>query len=143
MFRVFALLIIALFLGACAKEPVKLVSAKIVSLDNGSGNFDRMLEMCFDKPLTSDYYHKIQIVSKQSYKIEGGSTLRPMHSDPDALCRHRNLYNYVSRQSPPGSRGIIKNYMVEDNIHQLLVQVYYDKPEGNSLPLDEALFSNL
>lgn len=131
-------------LSACSKPPVKIVSAKIVdNLDRGSGNFDRMLQICFDEPLSADYYHKVIIITQQSYKLDGGNMLRPRASDPDNKCQLRNLYNYIHKDSPVGARQMIKDYMTPGNISQLLVQIYADKPQGNELPIAEKLFKDL
>lgn len=136
--------ILVFLLVGCSKDPVEITTARLVdNLDRGSGNFDRMLEICFKKPLTSSYYHKIKVVTNQAYKLEGGSLLRPLASDPDAKCYYRNLYNYINKDSPVGARQMIKDYMVPGNISQLLIQIYDDEPEGKELPVDEALFKNL
>ena len=132
-----------LTLTGCSKPPVHLVSAEIVDVDGGSGNFDRMLRMCFKEPLKSDYYHKVKLITNQSYKLDGGNMLRPMASDPTNKCQLRNLYNYIHKGSPVGARQMIKDYMVPGNINQALIQIYADKPEGNELPIEEKLFKGL
>ncbi|MDX1795254.1 MAG: hypothetical protein R3219_00905 [Hydrogenovibrio sp.] len=138
------MILAVLSLTACSKEPVKIVSAKFVdNLDKGSGNFDRMLQICFDKPLSSDYYHHVVIITQQSFKLEGGNIIRPLASDPDSKCVLRNLYNYINKDSPVGARQMIKDYMTPGNINQLLIQVYYEKPEGKEKPIAEALFKDL
>lgn len=132
------------FMAGCSKDPVKITSAKVVSgLDKGSGNFDRVLQICFDQPLSSTYYHKIAIITKQNVKITGSATLRPLASDPDNKCHLRNVYLYIHKDSPPDARQLIKDYILPGNIHQVLVQIYYEKPEGKELPVDEKVFSNL
>jgi len=134
----------SLLMTGCSKEPVKIQSAQIVaSLDKGSGNFDRVLMMCFDKPLTSDYYHKITILTKESVKVEGGGMLRPIASDPDNKCQLRNVYSYINKDSPIGARELIKDYVVPGNISQILVKIYNDKPEGKERPVTERVFKNL
>lgn len=133
-----------LSLTACSKDPVNVVSVKLVdNLDKGSGNFDRMLQICFDKPLTANYYHHVVIVTKQSFKLEGGNILRPLGSDPDSKCLLRNLYSYINKNSPVGARQMIKDYMTPGNIKQVLVQVYDEKPKGKEKPISEALFKGL
>jgi hypothetical protein len=132
-----------LLLVACEKPSVELTTVSFVNKDKGSGNFDRMIEICFTKPLTSDYYHQVTIITHQSYKLQGGNVLRPMASDPDNKCQTRNLYNYINRSSPIGARDMIKDYMTPGNINQLLIKVYAQKPEGKELPLDERLYKNL
>lgn len=131
-------------LTACSKEPVKIVSAKMVdTMDRGSGNFDRLFEVCFDKPLTSTYYHKMVIISKENLKIEGDGLLKPMASDPDNPCYVRNLYLYINKDSPIDARALIKDYMVPGNVHQLLIQIYNEKPQGKEPPIAEKVFNNL
>lgn len=132
------------FVAGCTKPPIKIVSAKLVdNIDRGSGNFDRMLQICFDKPLSADYYHKIILVTNQNFKLKGGNLIRPLASDPDNKCILRNLYNYINKDSPVGAREMIKDYMTPGNIHQLLIQVYDEKPEGKEQPIAQALFKNL
>lgn len=139
-----AVLFAALGLQGCSKDPVKLISAQVVSgLDKGSGNFDRVLEICFSEPLSSDYYHKIAIVTKENVKITGSGTLRPLASDPNNKCHLRNVYLYIHKDSPLDARQLIKDYVVPGNISQVLVQIYYDKPEGKELPVAEKVFKNL
>lgn len=134
----------ALLLGACSKEPVKLTSAQMVdSLDRGSGNFDRVLQICFDQPLSSEYYHKITLITQEDVKISGEGVLRPLASDPDNKCHLRNMYLYIHKDSPVDARQLIKDFVRKGNIRQLLVQVYYDKPEGKELPVTEKVFNDL
>ena len=134
----------ALLLSACSKEPVTITSAKMLSdLDKGSGNFDRVLQICFDQPLKSTYYHKVAIVTKENVKITGSGSIRPLLSDPDGLCHLRNIYLYIHKDSPPDARQLIKDYVVPGNIHQVLIQIYYEKPEGKTLPMEEKVFANL
>lgn len=131
-------------LTACSKEPVKLVSAQIVAdLDKGSGNFDRVLKICFDRPLTSIYYHKVTILTKESLKITGEGQLRPLASDPDNKCQLKNVYTYIHKGSPMGARELIKDYVVPGNVSQVLIQVYASKPEGKERPITERVFRNL
>lgn len=138
------LVILTFGLVACSKEPVKLVSAQMVdSLDKGSGNFDRVLQICFDKPLKSNYYHQITIITKEEVKISGGGLLRPLASDPDNKCHLRNVYLYINKDSPLEARQLIKDYVKKGNIRQLLVKVYYEKPKAKELPVTEKVFSNL
>ncbi|QAB14455.1 hypothetical protein [Hydrogenovibrio thermophilus] len=136
--------LLVLLLSACSKPPVELTTVKIVdNLDRGSGNFDRMLQICFTEPLRADYYHHAVLISNQGFKIEGGSMLRPLASDPDNKCQLRNLYNYVGKDSPPGVREMIKEFMVPGNVNQVLIQIYDEQPTGNELPIEEKLFRNI
>jgi hypothetical protein len=133
-----------LSLGGCSKEPVKLTSAKIVSsLDKGSGNFDRVLQICFTKPTSSTYYHKVVIVTKEDVRITGEGLLRPMASDPDNKCHLRNIYLYIHKDSPMEARQLIKDYVVPGNISEVLVQIYNSEPEGKELPIAEKVFKGL
>lgn len=133
-----------LILMGCSKEPVKVVSAQVLdNLDKGSGNFDRVLKICFKEPIKSDYYHKIVLMTNEAFKLDGGNMLRPMASDPENKCQYRNLYSYIHKDSPPNARQMIKDYVRPGNINQLLVQVYYDKPEGKEAPVSEKLFKGL
>ncbi|WP_319380346.1 hypothetical protein [Thiomicrorhabdus sp.] len=144
MFFLGVLVSFSLLLNGCSKEPVKLISAAIVTdLDKGSGNFDRVLRICFDKPLRSDYYHKVVIVTKDNFKLSGEGVLRPLASAPDSRCHLRNIYLYINKSSPVDARQLIKDFIVPGNIKQLLVQVYANKPEGKELPISERLFSDL
>lgn len=143
-FLTFFVAMALLSLSGCSKEPVQLTSAKIVSsLDKGSGNFDRVLQICFTEPLKSNYYHKVVILTKESVRIEGGGLLRPLASDPDNKCHLRNIYLYINKDSPMEARQLIKDYVVPGNISELLVQIYNDKPEGKELPIAEKIFTGL
>ncbi|MBF6057553.1 MULTISPECIES: hypothetical protein [Thiomicrorhabdus] len=142
VFGVLALLV--MFVSGCSKEPIKLTSASIVTdLDKGSGNFDRVLKICFDKPLKSDYYHKIVIVTNDNFKFSGEGVLRPLASAPDSLCHLRNIYLYINKSSPVDARQLIKDFIVPGNVKQLLVQVYNQEPEGKELPISERVFNDL
>jgi hypothetical protein len=133
-----------LALGGCSKDPVKIVSASVVSgLDKGSGNFDRVVQICFDQPLSSDYFHKITLVTHQNVKIDGAGWLRPLASDPNNKCHLRNVYLYIHKDSPLDARQLIKDYVLPGNISQILVQMYYEEPQGKELPMAEKIFSNL
>lgn len=137
-------LIMSLGLFACSKDPVQITSARVVQgLDKGSGNFDRVLEICFDKPLTSNYFHSITIITKEEVKITGSGLLRPLASDPDARCHLRNVYLYIHKNSPLDARQLIKDYVLPGNIRQLLIQIYDEEPEGKELPIAEKLFTDL
>ena len=139
-----AIIVSLLTLIGCSKEPVKIISAQVVSgLDKGSGNFDRVLQICFDKPLSSNYYHKIVIITKENVKIAGSGILRPLASDPDNKCHLRNVYLYINKDSPVDARQLIKDYVVPGNVRQVLVQLYNEKPEGKELPIAEKIFTDL
>lgn len=134
----------ALLVSGCEKPKVVVTSVSFVDdMDRGSGNFDRMINICFREPLTADYYHDLTIVSKEGVKIKGGTPLKPLASNPDEKCHLRNLYNYINKDSPPGARQMIKDYMVPGNIHQVLIQIYFEKPVGKEIPISEKLYSDL
>ena len=144
MMTLAVVMVSTLWLSGCSKEPVKLTSAQMVdSLDRGSGNFDRVLQICFDQPLSSNYYHKLTLITQEEVKISGEGGLRPLASDPDNKCHLRNIYLYIGKDSPPNARQLIKDYVRKGNVRQLLIQVYYDKPEGKELPVTEKVFTNL
>lgn len=138
-------LLMVFLLGGCGEKPVVKVTsiAFIDNLDKGSGNFDRMVKICFDQPLKGDYFHKLTVVSQQGFKLSGGAPLKPLASKPDTLCHHRNLYNYINRDSPPNARQMIKDYLVPGNINQVLVQVYFNRPEAKEVPISEVLLRGL
>ena len=139
------ILVVATFgLTGCSKDPVKLTSAQIIeTLDKGSGNFDRVLQICFTRPLTSTYYHKVVIVTNENVKITGGGSLRPLASDPDNKCHLRNVYTYIHKDSPLEARQLIKDYVVAGNVNQVLVQVFDEKPKGKEKPIAEKIFKDL
>jgi hypothetical protein len=139
---VFAL---ALVLGGCSKEPVKIESVEVLTnVDRGSGNFNRVLKICFDQPLKSSFYHTVTLITNEDYKLEGGNWLRPMASDPTNPCQLRNIYLYLDKDSPPGSRPLIDEYVRPGNVRQLLLKIYDDEPvTGKERPVDEKLFRNI
>jgi hypothetical protein len=133
-----------LAISGCSKDPVTLTSAQIVaSLDKGSGNFDRVVQICFKEPLTSNYFHKVAIITKEDVKITGEGILRPLASDPNNKCHLRIVYLYIHKDSPVDARQLIKDYVVPGNVRQVLVQVYNDKPQGKELPIAEKVFNDL
>ncbi len=131
-------------LTGCSKAPVTLTSVQFIeSLDKGSGNFDRVLQICFSEPLKDTYYHKVAIVTKENVKILGGGFLKPLASDPTSKCHLRNVYSYINKDSPIEARQLIKDYVLAGNVSQVLIQVYNEKPKGKELPIAEKLFRNL
>jgi hypothetical protein len=141
---IIGVLALSAWLAGCSKEPVELVSAEVVAdLDKGSGNFDRVLKLCFTEPLRDNYYHQVTILTHESFKLTGEGVLRPLVTDPDNPCQLKSLYMYIHKDSPIGARELIKEYVVPGNIRQILVQVYADKPEGKERPMTEKVFTNL
>lgn len=135
----------AFLLGGCEKEPIKITSVEILTdVDRGSGNFNRVLKICFDKPLKSSYYHTMSLVSNEDYKLEGGSWLKPMASDPNNHCQLRNVYLYLGKDAPAGSRPLIDEYVRPGNVRNLLLRIYLEEPvTGKERPLDERMFNNI
>ncbi len=144
--KLYIVLILSFFmaLSGCTKPPVALTSASFVeNLDKGSGNFDRVLQICFSEPLKDTYYHRVTIVTKENVKISGGGYLKPLASDPDSKCHLRNIYSYINKDSPMDARQLIKDYVVSGNISQVLIQVYNEKPKAKELPIAEKLYRDL
>lgn len=137
--------VLAVALAGCSKEPVTITSVEIkTGMDRGSGNFNRVLNICFDKPLKSEYFHTMSLVTKEGYKLSGGSWLRPRASDPKNKCQLRNIYLYLGRDDPPGSRPLIDEYVRPGNISQLLIKIYEDEPKSKKeRPMTERLFSDI
>lgn len=133
-----------MMLGGCSKAPVELESARVlVNMDRGSGNFDRVLEICFKEPIKSEYYHTVVILTKEAVKVNGEGVLRPLASDPDNKCQLKNIYSYIHKDSPIGARKLIEDYVKPGNIRQLLIKVYENKPEGKERPISEKVFNDL
>jgi hypothetical protein len=132
-------------LSGCAKEPVKITSVEIVTdMDRGSGNFNRVLRICFDKPIQSDYYHTMHLVTNEDFKLSGGSWIRPRASDPKNKCQLRNLYLYLGKNDPPGSRPLIDEYVRPGNVRQLMIRIYAEEPTSDKeRPMEERIFSNI
>ncbi len=145
-FTRFALLLIlplTLLASGCSKEKVHITSAAVVNKDKGSGNFDRVFKICFDKPIRSEYYHKVTLITYENVTIKGEGRLRPLASDPDNKCQLKNIYLYINRNSPPNARQLIHDYVKPGNIRLLKVQIYFDKPEGKEPAVDEKTFRDL
>ncbi len=131
-------------LTGCSKAPVTLTSVQFLeNLDKGSGNFDRVLQICFSEPLKDTYYHRVAIVTKENVKILGGGFLKPLASDPTSKCHLRNVYSYINKDSPVEARQLIKDYVKAGNVSQVLIQVYNEKPKAKELPIAEKLFRDL
>lgn len=145
MFLFAGFLALTLGLSGCSKEPVKITSVEILTdMDRGSGNFNRVLRICFDKPIKSDYYHTMNLVTNEDFKLSGGSWIRPMASDPDNKCQLRNLYLYLGKNDPPGSRPLIDEYVRPGNVRQLMIRIYAEEPTSDKeRPMEERIFSNI
>lgn len=142
------LVTVALALSGCGgKEPVEIVSVKVLTdADRGSGNFNRVLEVCLDKPIKikSPYFHTMTLVTNEGFELSGGSWMRHMASDPKNPCQWRNLYLYLGRDDPPGSRPMIDEYVVPGNIRELQIKLYAQEPvTGQERPMAERTFRNI
>lgn len=145
-------LAIALVLGVfglsgCEKEPVEIVSVQLLTdVDRGSGNFSRVLEICFDHPVAikSPYYHTMYLVSNDGYELKGGSWIRHMASDPKNPCQLRNLYLYLGKDDPPGSRQMIDEYVRPGNIRELKIELFAEEPKSSrDQPMASKTYRNL
>lgn len=136
-----------LLLSACAKEPLTIESVQILTdVDRGSGNFNRVLEICLDKPipLKQAYYHTMTLETHDGYQLSGSSWLRHRASDPRNPCQLRNLYLYLGRDDPPGSRQLIDQFVNPGQIREIVITLYDEKPEtGRERPVDQRRFENL
>lgn len=136
--------LLALVLSACGQEKIQVTSLKFVNIDRGSGLFDRAIRICFDKPIESEYWHRIFFVAKDGVKFEGEGWIRPLATAPDPKCQDKVIYMYITKNSPPDSRTLIHDHIKPGNVAQVLVQIYPDKPESpKAVPMSEKLFRNL
>lgn len=137
----------ALFLAGCEKKPVNIVSVQLLTdMDRGSGNFTRVLEICFDHPVAikSPYYHTMHLITNEGYELQGGSWIRHMASDPKNNCQLRNLYLYLGKEDPPGSRQLIDEYVRPGNIKQIKLELFAEEPKtGQELPMASKTVRNL
>lgn len=142
----FALMLGALTLIGCEKEPAKIVSAQLLTdVDRGSGNFSRVLEICLDHPVAikSPYYHTMHMVTQDGYDLKGGSWLRHTASDPKNNCQLRNVYLYLGKDDPPGSRQLIDQFVRPGNIKELKLELFAEEPQtGRELPMSSKTFRN-
>lgn len=142
-----ALLLGALGLTGCEKEPAKIVSAQLLTdIDRGSGNFSRVLEICLDHPVAikSPYYHTMQLVTNDGYELKGGSWLRHAASDPKNNCQLRNVYLYLGKDDPPGSRQLIDQFVRPGNIKELKLELFAEEPQtGREKPMSSKTFRNI
>ncbi len=145
MMRWLMLGVLMLGLAGCGQEKLKVESIRFVNIDRGSGLFDRAIQICFDKPVESSYWHRIVFMAKDGVKFEGRGWIRPLATAKNPRCQDKVLYMYIGKNSPPDSRTLIHDHIREGNIAQVLIQIYPDKPEDmkRSVPMDEKLFRNL
>ncbi|WP_294948512.1 hypothetical protein [Sulfurivirga sp.] len=134
-----------LMMTGCGQEKIHVASVKFINIDRGSGLFDRAIQICFDKPVESKYWHHIVFMSKDGVKFEGEGWIRPLATAKNPRCQDKVIYMYIDKNSPPDSRTLVHDHIKQGNIAQLLIQIYPDKPEDpkRAVPMDEKLFTNL
>ncbi|HIQ39587.1 MAG TPA: hypothetical protein EYH46_00260 [Sulfurivirga caldicuralii] len=131
-------------LAGCGQEKIQVESVEFVNLDRGSGLFDRAIRICFDKPIESQYWHRVVFVAKDGVKFEGEGWIRPLATAKNPKCQDKVLYMYINKDSPLDSRTLIHDHIKQGNIAQLLIQIYPDRPKNNkAVPMSEKLFRNL
>ncbi len=135
---------LGLVLGGCGQEKIHVKSVKFVNIDHGSGFFDRAIQICFDKPIESEYWHRIVFMSQDGVKFEGEGPIRPVVTAKDPRCHVKVIYMYINKNSPPNARVLIHDHIKQGNIAQLLIQIYPHKPDNDkAVPMDEKLFRDL
>lgn len=131
-------------LAGCGQEKIQVESVEFVNLDRGSGLFDRAIRICFDKPIKSQYWHRVVFVAKDGVKFEGEGWIRPLATAKNTKCQDKVLYMYINKDSPLDSRTLIHDHIKQGNIAQLLIQIYPDRPQNDkAVPMSEKLFRNL
>ena len=131
-------------LAGCGQEKIQVESVEFVNLDRGSGLFDRAIRICFDKPIESQYWHRVVFVAKDGVKFEGEGWIRPLATAKNPKCQDKVLYMYINKDSPLDSRTLIHDHIKQGNIAQLLIQIYPDRPQNDkAVPMSEKLFRNL
>lgn len=147
MFRqLFSLAVIttSLLLSACGEQPkVSVKSIEMVTTDAGSPDFRRMVKICFDKPLSGDYYHEINLESKDGFVLEGEGKIRAAVTDPDNPCIIKNLNQYVTKNSPPRARDLIDRYLTKGNVASVKISVWGMESEEKGLKMDTKVFNDL
>ena len=136
------------FLGAlsgCGQEPMKIRSVAFVNLDRGSGFFDRAIRICFDRPVSGHYWHRVVFESRDGFRFEGEGAIRPLATAKDPRCQDKVIYMYINRDSPPDSRALIVEHIRPGNIARLHLWLYARQPEKGerAKPMDEREFANL
>ena len=133
--------------GCSQQGPLSIDSAQVlVDVDRGSGNFNRVLEICLNEPLKmrKSIYHTMSIETFDGYQLAGGSWLRHQASDPTNPCQLRNFYLYLGRDDPPGSRQFIDDYIRPGNIKRLELKLYLDDPaEPGVFPISQRVFEDI
>ena len=131
------------FLAACQPEKITLKSVEMVSHNEGSPDFRRMIKYCFDKPLVGGYYYEVLIQSKDGFPLEGYGILRAATSDPDNLCITRNMNQYVTRKSPPRARDLIDRYLAKGNVESVHITIWQGEHKEESPKMEDKIFRNL
>lgn len=141
---VMAVLALGLVLSGCGQEKLHIKSVRFVDVDRGSGLFDRAIEICFDKPVESEYWHRVIFMSKDGVKFEGEGAIKPLATAKNPRCQVKIIYMYINKNSPPNARVLVHDHIKQGNIAQLLIQLYPHKPESEkAVPMDEKLFRDL
>lgn len=136
-------------LSGCDKPVIQLKTVTLLpDTDRGSGNFNRMIEFCFNEDISARYYHTITIISQESFTLQGSGAIRPLtyvllRVKDYPNCIERNLYSYINADTPAGARDMIERFIVPGNIKKLWVRVYKEKPEGDEEPMTEVIFRNI
>ena len=140
-----ALSILSTGLAGCGQERLKIKSVEFVNLDRGSGFFDRAIRICFDRPVSSHYWHRVLFESRDGFRFEGEGAIRPLATAKDPRCQDKVIYMYINRNSPPDSRALIVEHIKPGNIARLHLWLYARRPDkgARSQPMDEREFVNL
>jgi hypothetical protein len=130
-------------LTACEAEKISLKTVEMVSQEDGSPDFRRMIKYCFDKPLGGGYYYEVSIESKDGFILEGTGVLRPAASNPDDPCILRNMNQYVNKKSPPRARDLIERYLAKGNVELVHITIWQGERKEESQKMEEKRFNNL
>lgn len=134
----------SLLLAGCGEQPrVKVESIEMVSSESGSPDFRRMAKICFDQPLSGDYYHEIVFESKDGFVFEGSGKIRAAVSDPDNVCIMKNLNQYVNKNSPPRARDLIDRYLAKGNVASVKINVWGTESGEKGIKMDSKAFKDL
>ncbi len=134
----------SLLIAGCGEQPrVKVESIEMVSSESGSPDFRRMAKICFDQPLSGDYYHEIVFESKDGFVFEGSGKIRAAVSDPDNPCIIKNLNQYVNKNSPPRARDLIDRYLPKGNVASVKISVWGTESGEKGIKMDTKVFKDL
>lgn len=134
----------SLLIAGCDEQPrVKVESIEMVSKEDGSPDFRRMVKICFDQPLKGDYYHEIVFESKDGFVFEGSGKIRAAASDPNNPCIIKNLNQYVNKNSPPRARDLIDRYLPKGNVALVKISVWGTESGEKGIKMDTKVFKDL